>query len=408
MRSRAGVVSAVGLLLAAQAAASAAQELATPDSSVVLRLSEAASAETVDAPGCTRCRIWLVSNPTGQTLASSVSIAPYPPQPTADRSLGEWYYTYSRELAGTADDLTVVDASNEAAERRAASAIGSQVRFRLRAAVISGAPSDYEPGTFELGFELQPGETRTVTLYDGPVLASELQDSQIAPFLYWSLWSPLAALSRWAELGLEAMLPRTGSLFALVLIVLFVRLAMFPISRWSYRRQLAFEAVQRRIEPQVRELKRTLSGGDRSEAMLALYQSHGMNPLSGLKGSVSLFIQLPILVTVFNVASESAVLDGVSALWIGDVAQPDRTLAWGLDVPVLGGWLNVVAFAMAAFLIWPEFVKPKRSGGQLTLAVTVSVLLYSFPAFLVLYWFLNTIGERVERSLSSTRPQPAT
>jgi|GEM_PF-7108169 len=52
-------------------------------------------------------------------------------------------------------------------------------------------------------------------------------------------------------------------------------------------------------------------------------------------------------------------------------------------------------------MIGSELSKPERSMGSLSFAVAVGILLYSFPAFLVVYWFLITIAQYVEQKLAT-------
>ena len=104
---------------------------------------------------------------------------------------------------------------------------------------------------------------------------------------------------------------------------------------------------------------------------------------------------------MFNVASDSAILSGVPMGWVPDIAWPERTASWGIDIPLLGKFLNAIALGLAAFMIFTELSKPERSMGSLVFAVAVGILLYSFPVFLVVYWFLITIAQYVEQKLAT-------
>ena len=195
-------------------------------------------------------------------------------------------------------------------------------------------------------------------------------------------------------------MPKLGVVPFLLLIVLAIRAITFPINRWSARQQTAFTNLQTEIAPQIVDIKSRLRGADQSEAILALYTDRGASPFGGLKGSVGLFVQIPILIAMFNVASESAALQGMSALWIEDVSQPERLLDWGIDFPLLGRFLNPIALMLAGFMLWVELKKPQLSWGSLAFAAVSGVLLYSFPAFLVIYWLLISIAQYLEGKLN--------
>lgn len=346
---------------------------------------------------CTSCITVTVHNPGPNASAVTVSVTPLPEPAAQDRSIGEWVYRYVREHTGLDGDITLAEPDVQ----QAVTAIGSRTRFRLRAASFSGPAVDYTSGSLKAVLPLASGTTRKLTLYDGPTLASSVANSPIEDFLYWSLWSPLRWLCLQVEGAIAALLPILGAFGVTLLIVLVVRAITFPINRWSFRSQQAFEAVQRDIAPELADIKSRLKGADQSEAILKLYQARNMNPLSGLKGSVGLFVQIPILIAMFNVASDSAILSGVPMGWVPDIALPEHTAAWGMDVPMLGKFFNLIALGLAGFMLWGELSKPERSPGALAFAVAVGVLLYSFPAFLVVYWFLITIAQKVEQTLAT-------
>ncbi|MEM7219615.1 MAG: YidC/Oxa1 family membrane protein insertase [Pseudomonadota bacterium] len=359
--------------------------------------SEAVSIERSNVSDCAHCEaVSLTNGGTGDTVVR-VRIDPFPETAPNDRSLGSWIYTYQRQLVRI--DGGVVPTND--ATPVALTGIASQRRFELRALHLDGEPVSYTPGQWSIDIPISGGANRNLLLYAGPARVDAIPEP-VADFHYWQLWWPLAALCRAVERFMIAALPWLSSSGVVLLIVAVVRLLTFPINRWSIRSQNAFEAVQTKIAPEVADIKTRLRGGDQSEAILALYQANGMNPLSGLKGSVGLLVQIPILIAMFNVASDSAALSGQPMLWVDDAAQPEHSFAWGADIPLLGGYFNLIALALAAFLIGSEVFKKPRSTGSLIFAIVVGLLLYSFPAFLVTYWFLISIAQKIEQVLASS------
>jgi len=346
---------------------------------------------------CSSCAHLEIHNPTSTPLAIVASLIPQPLIPAEDRSLGGWIYSYSHELLAIDGDVSMAPEDGT----QSVQGFASRRRFDLRAVTFSGDARDYVPGSYSVDIILPAASQITLTAYDGKTIGDNLAGSSIQDFLYWSLWSPLRTLCLGVERAISHLLPTLGAFGVILLIVLAVRAITFPINRWSFRSQKAFEAVQQEIAPQIAEIKSRLKGGDQSEAILELYQSRGVNPLSGLKGSVGLFVQIPILIAMFNVASESAILSGVPMGWVPDTAWPEHTANWGLDIPLLGKYLNVIALGLAAFMLWSELTKDERSTGTLVFAVAVGFLLYSFPAFLVVYWLLITIAQYVEQKLAT-------
>jgi len=334
-------------------------------------------------------------NTTADPVSVKLGIRPFPTPLARDRSVAEWLFAYSRELGHTQSGVQPTVGVNSISLQ----AIASTRRFGLRGLWVDGTPVSYKPGDFELSLTVPPGVVRHVEYYGGPSSGVHLGGTQLHKFVYWSMWAPLRFLALKIDAVIDYLHPKIGVFPLLVLIVLLIRAVTFPINRWSARQQSAFAAIQAEFAPQIADIKSRLTGADQSEAILALYTSRGVSPFGGLKGSVGLFVQIPILVAMFTVAAESAVLQGVPYLWIEDVSQPERLLDWGIDIPLLGRFLNPTAMVLVGFMLWVELRKPIVSTGQVAFAVALGVLLYSFPAFLVIYWLLISIAQYAEGRL---------
>ena len=346
---------------------------------------------------CIDCVVLEIRNPTQTPLAVEFGIEPLTVIEAEDRSFGGWVYSYSHELLNIGGEVQVAPEEGQTPVH----GIATRRRFELRALSVHGDPVDYHAGSFNIALTIPPESKRLVTAYNGRTIAKKLLNSPPERYLYWTLWQPLRQLCLWVEKTISWLLPGLGAFGMILLIVVVVRAITFPVNRWSFRSQQHFEAIQKSIAPEIADIKSRLKGGDQSEAILELYQSRGVNPLSGLKGSVGLFVQIPILIAMFNVASDSALFSGVSMGWVSDIAQPERNFSWGLDLPLLGQYFNAIAVGLASFMIWSELSKPERSYGSLLFAIVVGVLLYSFPVFLVVYWFLITVAQYLEQKLAS-------
>ena len=346
---------------------------------------------------CKSCIELEISNPTQVPLIVSLGIKPLPTIEAEDRSFGGWIYSYSHELLGVDGDVQMAPEEGQTPVQ----GIASRRRFDLRVLTFEDEAAEYTAGSFSVELTIGPGAQRRVIAYNGKTVAKELTNSPPERYLYWTLWQPLRLLCLWVEKTIGQLLPVLGAFGVIALIVVVVRAITFPINRWSFRSQQHFEAIQKSIAPEITDIKSRLKGGDQSEAILELYQSKGVNPLSGLKGSVGLFVQIPILIAMFNVASDSAVFSGVPMGWVTDIAQPEHNFNWGLDLPLLGTFFNAIAAGLAIFMVWSELSKPQRSSGSLLFAIVVGVLLYSFPVFLVVYWFLITVAQYVEQKLAT-------
>ena len=83
---------------------------------------------------------------------------------------------------------------------------------------------------------------------------------------------------------------------AIILLTLFVRLVLFPVSHKSTKTQ----AKMRTIDPEVKKIKEQYKSDKQEQAKktMELYQKHGVNPFSGC---ILLLIQLPVIISLYFV-----------------------------------------------------------------------------------------------------------
>ena len=165
-------------------------------------------------------------------------------------------------------------------------------------------------------------------------------------------------------------------------------------------------AIQAKIKPQIAQIKIAYKGAEQSERILSVYRDNGVSPLSGLKGSLGLFIQLPTLIAVFNVTTESTVFSGAAFLWIADLSRSDGLVSLGVSIPTLGAWFNVLPVLLGVMnVLVMRRQQADSTDRTLVVAGVVSVLIvfffYSLAAALVLYWMTITLVQIGENSIAS-------
>ena len=94
--------------------------------------------------------------------------------------------------------------------------------------------------------------------------------------------------------ALYDLIPNYG--VAIIVLTLFIRVLLLPLGIKQVRSQQAMQAIQ----PKVKEIQRKYKGNRQkmSEATMALYREHGVNPLSGC---LPVLAQLPVLIALFAV-----------------------------------------------------------------------------------------------------------
>ena len=287
--------------------------------------------------------------------------------------------------------------------------IESHVTANTGALELVVDPEGEHPAALRIDAVLDPGASLSITAALSSVPAISGTDTLVAPasMMYSALWSPI----RWICFKIEALLRvlanAIGNLgVAICLLAILVRVVTFPLNRWSARRQREFAATQAEMAPLIADAKRTLKGAEQSQKILDTYKQFNVSPMSGLKGSVALMVQLPVLIAVFNVTSESALFYGAGFLWVDDLSLPDRLITIGYALPVLGAGVNLLPLFLGGLGWYAARSMDSATPSGLWLHALITVLFYSFAAAIVLYWLsINLIQVFESRVLPAAERQ---
>ncbi|HEX6929433.1 MAG TPA: membrane protein insertase YidC, partial [Gammaproteobacteria bacterium] len=165
--------------------------------------------------------------------------------------------------------------------------------------------------------------------------------------------------------------------WAIVLLVLLIKLALYPLSAAQYRSM----AKMRKFQPRMQALKERY-GDDReklNKAMMELYQKEKINPFAGC---LPILIQMPVFFALYWVLLESVELRQADwILWINDLSSPDP---WYL-LPLLMG-----AAMFGQQKLNPQPADPMQAKMLMVMPVMMIAFAIFMPAGLVLYWVVNT------------------
>lgn len=190
---------------------------------------------------------------------------------------------------------------------------------------------------------------------------------------------------------------------AIILMALVVRIAITPITRISLKYQETAIEQQERLRPLIKELKNEYTSIKLSEQLVALYDREKYDHFAPFKGMLSLFIQIPILIALFNVVGEAPELKNIAFLWFNDLSLADRLVYLGFNLPFFGAYLNVLPFMMAGITVVSTYFTMRSSGRGVPatslfgMAGLFFILFYSFPSALVLYWFSSTLFQFIQQ-----------
>jgi YidC/Oxa1 family membrane protein insertase len=228
-------------------------------------------------------------------------------------------------------------------------------------------------------FKLAPGASavENARLYVGPKLQNTLPG--IAPGLDltvdYGMFTVIAQPLYWLLSKLHWLIGNWG--WAIVALVLLLKLAMYKLSEAQYRNMAKMRALQPRLEA----LKERY-GDDKQQyqmAMLEFYKKEKINPAGGC---LPMLIPIPVFLALYWVLLESVELRHAPWMgWIHSLSDKDPYFV----LPVL---YMAVMYLTQRLSPTPGMDPMQRKMLQI-MPLTFGVMFAFFPAGLVLYWVTN-------------------
>lgn len=165
--------------------------------------------------------------------------------------------------------------------------------------------------------------------------------------------------------------------WAIVLLVLIIKLLLYPLSAAQYKST----AKMRKFQPRMAQLKERFANEPQKyqEAMLDLYRKEKINPAGGC---LPVLIQMPIFLSLYWVLIESVELRQAPwMLWIQDLTSRDPYFI----LPVINAAVMFVTQRLTPMV----GVDPIQQRMFQFMPLVFGVMFAFFPAGLVLYWVTN-------------------
>ncbi len=193
---------------------------------------------------------------------------------------------------------------------------------------------------------------------------------------------------------------------AIILLTIFIRIILFPVFRKSMRYQAMMQIVQPKLKAIQEKHKNDRT--KQTEAMLALYKEHNVNPFSGI---LLLFAQLPILLVLYRIFLRYLTPAAFTNLY-PFVHAPSTLNTSFLGLINLGeASILMVAFAAIAQYFQGKLSLPKRAPGEaptqaermgrqmIFIGPLLTILIFwRLPSAVGLYWLassLFSIGQQI-------------
>lgn len=245
------------------------------------------------------------------------------------------------------------------------------------------------------------------SLYVGPKYYTELQkigfqlERNVDLGWFSFLAHPLLGLLRF----LHTLLGNWG--LAIIALTLIVKIITLPLAQASFKSMKAMQDLQ----PEIKALRERLKDPtELNQEMLALYKKRGVNPMGGC---FPMLLTIPVFLGLYNALLNATELRHAPfALWINDLASPERLEVFGVGIPVMILIMGVTMFIQQ----WttPTAADPaqKKAMMMMPFMFTGMFIIFPFPSGLVLYWLVNNLISIVQqvylRGSSKASPFQAT
>ncbi len=227
---------------------------------------------------------------------------------------------------------------------------------------------------------LAPGQryASNATLWVGPKMPDQLE--AISPGLElaldYGMFTVLSKPIHWLLTQLHKLTHNWG--WAIVLLVVLIKLALYPLSAAQYKSM----AKMRKFQPRIEQLKERY-GDDKQKfqmAMLELYKKEKINPAGGC---LPILIQMPVFLALYYVLLEAVELRQAPWImgWVNDLTAQDPYYI----LPILNGGIMYLTQKMTPMV----GMDPMQKKMMQMMPLVMAVMFAFFPAGLVLYWVTN-------------------
>ncbi|MCP4200393.1 MAG: membrane protein insertase YidC [bacterium] len=178
--------------------------------------------------------------------------------------------------------------------------------------------------------------------------------------------------------------------WAIILMTVFIRLILFPLTHKSF---VSMQKMQE-VNPKIQAIKNKYRGKLKdkqgrpntemqrkmNEEVMGLYKKEGVNPAGGC---LPMLLQIPVLFAFYNLLSAAVELRHAPwILWIQDLSAPDPFYA----LPIIMGASQFVQQRLT-----PAAADPMQRRIFMLMPFFFTFLFLGFPSGMVLYWLTNNV-----------------
>ncbi|MFH0710330.1 MAG: membrane protein insertase YidC [Pseudomonadota bacterium] len=230
-------------------------------------------------------------------------------------------------------------------------------------------PVSYLEGTQAFAFKgyIGPKEYKALNTID-PVLVNAIEFG-----FFTFVASPIFKVLMW----LHSIFGNWG--WSIIALTALIRMVLYPLTQ---KGMVSMQKIKE-IAPRIKEVQEKYKGDPQrmNAAVMEMYKKHGANPLGGC---LPLLLQIPVFFAIYRVLLNAVELQGAEwILWVTDLSRMDPYYI----LPIL----------MGATMYYQQKITPSNFTDPLQekifkfLPIIFTFFFFTFPAGLVLYWFINNI-----------------
>lgn len=303
-----------------------------------------------------------------------------------------------------------VDLDREWAEReKLTGKLTKAPNFQNITARLTSEPAQLAPGK---------GVEHSYLLFNGPkkeAVLEQYRQYELPMIIHYSdfIFIPIGWIARVMVVILNFFYGIVGDYgISIILLTILVRSCMFPV---SFRQAKAMQRMQV-VQPKIEELRKKYANDKEKlgRAQMDLYKKEGVNPLAGC---LPLVLQLPVFVGLYQSLSQSFSLRQSSFLWgytwIKDLSAPDQLFPFGIDLPKLGPYFNLLpVISVAQMMLQMIYMSPPATTPEaamqkkmmMFMMVFFGAMFYQVPAGLCVYMITSGAWSMIERQFLPKNP----
>lgn len=206
-------------------------------------------------------------------------------------------------------------------------------------------------------------------------------------------------------LFLHSLIPSWG--IVIILFAFLMKVVLNPLTK----KQMESMKKMSQLNPKITHIREKYKDDPvkANQQIMKLYKEEKINPAGGC---LPMLLQLPILYALFGVFNSTIELRNESFLWIKDLSSPDVILNLPFKIPIFGiSQISGLALAMGITMFIQQkmtITDPKQKAMVYIMPVMLTLLFFSFPAGLNLYYFMFNLFSITQQWWTNKKnPKPA-